>query len=332
MQQNLKSISLHLLFWVTMFAVPYLFFSNPTKPIQFLDEPPPFKFILFAAPLVISVFYLNAHVFVPLFLIKRKFLHFAIAIVSTIVIASFLINIGIETFVPELSFLPRAVFPFIIVLISSTAFRLFIDGNEKEKRLQTFENEQLSTELKLLRAQINPHFLFNTLNSLYTLSLKKSEQTPDAIMQLSNMMRYVTTEAHQEVVPLEKELLYLRNFIALQELRLPKNVTVNTQFLGQSENIQIAPLLLIPFIENAFKYGVSVREDTNINILIKCDAKELFLKVENQKFQSQNEHKDKSGIGLENTKQRLELIYANRYTLIINDLEDKYKVELKISF
>ncbi len=332
MQQNIKNIFLHLLFWVTMFAIPYFFFGDPTKPIKVVDEPPPLQFIMFVAPLVIGVFYLNAYVFVPHFLIKKKYLYFTIAVVLTILTTTSFVNFYIKTFIPDLLFLPRVIFPFVIVLIGSTTFRLFIDGSNKEKRLQTLENEQLSTELKLLRAQINPHFLFNTLNSLYTLSLKKSDQTPNAILQLSNMMRYVTTEAHQDFVSLEKELLYLRNFISLQELRLPKNMTVNFQFSGQSERTQIAPLLLIPFVENAFKYGVSSRENATIDISVKHNENELFLNVENQKFQSQNENKDKSGIGLDNTKQRLTLVYPNRYSLTINDLENKYEVELKISF
>jgi LytS/YehU family sensor histidine kinase len=199
-------------------------------------------------------------------------------------------------------------------------------------RLKLTEEEKIRVELSYLKSQINPHFLFNTLNSIYALAIKENaNKTATGMLKLSGMMRYVVTEASNELVSLEKEMTYINNYIELQKLRLDKSVMLNFEINGDIQNQKIAPIILIPFIENAFKYGVNPDEDSNIKIVISISKLQIILLVENNKVTANSNTIEKTGYGIKNTKNRLALLYPARYELDINETATFYTVKLKIS-
>lgn len=196
-------------------------------------------------------------------------------------------------------------------------------------RLRETEREKIQTELSYLKAQINPHFLFNTLNSIYSLAIEQSAHTPDAIIELSAFLRYITKETQEERVSLAKELEYIGHYIALQKLRLDDTVQLSFTTTGSTHGRHIAPLILISFIENAFKYGVNPQEDSVITIAISIREDELHCRVFNKKVHVTSSLQTAgSGIGLTNTKARLNLLYPNRHRLLISDKPDDFTVDL----
>ncbi|KAA6438554.1 sensor histidine kinase [Dyadobacter flavalbus] len=197
-------------------------------------------------------------------------------------------------------------------------------------RLHKVENDQLQAELRQLKAQIQPHFLFNTLNSIYALAIRNDERTADTIVQLSEFLRYIIRDANREHVALVTELNYIHNYIGLQKARLRDAVKVNYRLDGDTNGLQIAPLILFSFIENAFKYGVNPEEDSPIDIHIKMDESGLQLLVANNKVQV-NEMEASTGIGLANTKERLRLIYPAAHELAIDDTGRQFRVTLNLT-
>jgi LytS/YehU family sensor histidine kinase len=201
----------------------------------------------------------------------------------------------------------------------------------EKKKLQ---NETLQTELKFLKSQINPHFLFNTLNSLYALTLRKSDDAPMIVLRLSEMMRYMLYECNEKKVLLSKELKYLENYLELEKLRHSKNVDVVFNIEGEVENHMIAPLMFIPFVENGFKHGLnSSLQEGFIHIYIKIGEDYLNLEVKNSsggKTMSSIEGKKSGGIGLVNVKRRLELLYPNKHDLKIREENGIYHVNMSL--
>lgn len=220
---------------------------------------------------------------------------------------------------------PHNVFMFIIVLMF--AFALFLYN-----QWQKTKEAHLNTEISFLKAQINPHFLFNTLNSIYSLAIVKSERTPEAVVKLSSLMRYSITEANRAMVALGKEIDYINDYISLQQLRLTAKVKLSYNVNGAPLGKEIAPFLLIPFIENAFKHGVNSEEDSDIKILIHISDEELLLKVSNRKVYVHADKNTGVGLGIVNTAQRLTLLYPGRHHLKIEDGDDDYFVSLQIAF
>ncbi|HRD40256.1 MAG TPA: sensor histidine kinase, partial [Bacteroidia bacterium] len=185
-------------------------------------------------------------------------------------------------------------------------------------------------ELSYLKAQINPHFLFNTLNSIYSLAIQKSDETANAVVKLSGMMRYVLTESQNEFVSLQKELDYINNYIELQKTRLDSTIKLHYTITGTTTGKAIAPLILIPFIENAFKYGVNAEENSEITIEISVNEAAINLFVKNNKVSIRPDPENRSGLGIENTKSRLLLLYPGKHYLNIDDNSASFSVSLSI--
>ncbi len=214
----------------------------------------------------------------------------------------------------------------ISICISVTQQWLKVEQTKKE-----IETEKLNTELSFLKSQINPHFFFNTLNNIYSLAVVGSDKTAPAIMKLSAIMRYILTDTQNDTVPLENEVNFINNFIDLQRVRLTDKVTVSFVTEGNISNHQVAPLLFIPFVENAFKYGVSTKERSLISITITATTNIVQLKTSNTIVRADNGILDTTGIGINNVKRRLDLLYADKYTLHITNNETTFFVTLDIT-
>lgn len=196
--------------------------------------------------------------------------------------------------------------------------------------MANMQSEKLKTEVAYLKAQINPHFLFNTLNSVYALTLEKSDLAPEAILKLSSMMRYVVSESSRETVSLEKEIDYIKNYISLQQLRMDVEAALSFIITGNPRGKSISPLLLIPFIENAFKYGLNPEEDSFVTINIDITDDELKLNIENSIVNMDFPQEEKTEQGIENTRQRLAYLYPDKHKLHIFDTGHTFTVNLSI--
>jgi LytS/YehU family sensor histidine kinase len=215
----------------------------------------------------------------------------------------------------------------------SSIYYIINDWMHVQKEKQELTNQTLQSELKFLKSQINPHFLFNTLNSLYALTLKKSDLAPDIVLKLSEMMRYMLYECNERLVSLDKEVNYLINYLELEKVRHGKKINITFNQSGEIGNQMIAPLMFIPFIENCFKHGVSNQiSEAFVNINLVIMRKEVEIHIENSKHAVMpGSHGKKSGgIGLQNVKRRLDLLYPELYTLDIVDSPYTYKVILNL--
>ena len=282
----------------------------------------------------IAIFYINYLVILPKFLNKKKYLWCGISMLFLVVLAGLfkygLANLFYDTVLirgtkkpVHLSFKDYyfgALFISCFFVFISTAFKFMMDWFVNEKIKTTLENEKLSAELAFLKSQINPHFLFNTLNNIYSLAYQQSDKTPAAILKLSEIMRYMLYESNDDMVDLSKEIRYLENYIELQRLRFKNQAYVSLKICGEASHQKLMPLVLISFVENAFKHGVANDERYPIEISICIESDKLRFKISN-KVNKLNKD-ETGGIGLINVKRRLELFYKNHYTLQIDSDDD----------
>lgn len=323
-------IAIHIVIWVFFLSIPTVF--NPRResylPIDFAQD-------LMLLPrranalLLLLVFYFNYHIAIPQLYFKKRYL-----LLATTVLASF----GFFLFLNYLLAPPhrRSVrhiifigndfhfFMFVIVYVTSFMFCIY-------EQWQQLRFEKLNTELKFLKAQINPHFLFNTLNSIYSLSLTRAATVPDAILKLSGIMRYTVSEADKAYVGLKDEIDYISNYIKLQRLRMTDEMKLSFEVQGEAGNLAIAPFLLIPFVENAFKYGVNAESNSDLKIKLTISNDIILLTVHNRKVFMRADQDKGTGIGIATTKQRLEHIYPDKYSLKIEDNGEEYNVSLTIN-
>jgi len=225
-------------------------------------------------------------------------------------------------------------FIFVIVFGLSIAYFFLKEWSRVEKMRSDLAAVQLDTEVKFLKSQVNPHFLFNTLNNLFSMAQKKgNDDLADGISKLSGMMRYMIYESNEEKVPLKKEIEYLEDCIQLNKLRYAdKEAIVKFDYLSETDDIFIAPMLFIPFVENAFKHGVVIGQSSNIDILLSVNGNELTFTCTNADHSHvQKMNGDSSGVGLDNVRRRLQLLYPGKHQLQITKGDDQYKVELKIT-
>ena len=198
----------------------------------------------------------------------------------------------------------------------------------REKTLQA-ETKKAHAELSFLKAQINPHFLFNTLNNIYALATRSHENTAPAILKLSNILRYVTEEISDDFVPLESELNCIRDYIDLQQLRISTKTIIEFETKGNFTLFSVPPMVMMTYIENAFKFGISNHESSVITIMITAEGNEINFFCRNTIFDSQ--YKERTGIGLSNTKQRLDYLYKEKYDLHTEEADGMYTVWLRIN-
>ncbi|MBE9461707.1 histidine kinase [Dyadobacter sp. UP-52] len=286
------------------------------------------------------------YVFNLYFLIPRyhkdpnQIMAYVVRLVFVLILSGFVSMIflkGIDKLPPPMAFITMDFLVFAIAVI----FSLFIYNQNKDQLQQLYslktELGKSSADLQFLRSQINPHFLFNVLNTLYGTAIQeRAERTSEGIQKLGDMMRFMLYENNLDQIPVAREIDYLKDYIHLQNLRLAKSENIKVE-VNISENAcqhSIAPMLLIPFIENAYKHGISLQNRSWINISIRCQESKLELDVYNSihvKNQPDPES-DHKGIGLENVRQRLELMYPEKYELQIRESQIEYFVHLTLSF
>lgn len=309
---------------------------------------------------IVLFYYFNTYVLIPRLLINKKWGWYILSIAACLAaflflpkeIANFLIEpefirqnnefIRNPDFkgVPKLTRAPRRARPiadpyntvlFLLVFAFGTCISVTQRWLKTEQTRKETENEKLNTELSFLKSQVNPHFFFNTLNNIYSLAVVRSEKTAPAVMKLSSIMRYILTETERDLVPLRNEVDFIHNFIELQQVRLTDKVKLQFSATGDIETMLIAPLIFIPFVENAFKYGVSTKEYSNIDITIDTKDNLILFYASNNIVASENSLMENTGIGINNVKRRLELMYPGRHKLTTTTENKTYIVKLEIT-
>jgi LytS/YehU family sensor histidine kinase len=227
--------------------------------------------------------------------------------------------------------IPFAVFLLLFILACSIAYKTIKDKMASDKIASEKQNENLKTELSLLRSQVNPHFMFNVLNNMVALARKQSDLLEPSLIKLSSLMRYMLYETGEQKVSLEKETEYLQSYIDLQQQRFGKKLIVNVTFTPSDKQYDIEPMLLIPFVENAFKHGTGLMEQAQIDISLSACNNTLFFSVKNNYDPASQEVKDyASGIGLANVQRRLELLYDHKHKLDISRNGHTFSISLQI--
>ena len=332
-----RKIVLHVAIWAIVISLPYLMrYDSDSRPKD-LDDSGFLLLHVFTSLLWIPVYYFNSFVLTRRFLYPRKFVTYAGAVLGMFALCMLVHGSLFTVLIHNRPFkiLNSALFnliPFLAVLAIGTASRQAQDKVQSDKLMQERHEENLKTELSFLRSQISPHFMFNVLNNMLAMARLKSDQLEPTIIKLSSLMRYILYETDEETVSLKKETEYLQSYIDLQRQRIGHKVQLKVSMEPGEDEYAIAPMLLIPFIENAFKHGTSAINDPVIDVELYTSSNMLYFRVANNYNKGAEEIKDKtSGIGLQNVKRRLNLLYGNRYSLLINDIDNWFTVSLQIN-
>ncbi len=330
-----KDSSYHVFFWVSLYVILVILDTRGSLGLIMARE---FINVLFFAMMV----YINIYFLFPNYLSKKNLLHHLLSLAITALLITpiktlclLLISSDFGSFK---AILMQNRFDFfastLLIGILSTMYSIMNDWLETQREKKELQSQTLQSELKFLKSQINPHFLFNTLNSLYALTLKKSDQAPEIVLKLSEMMRYMLYECNEREVSLSKEINYLKNYLELEKIRQGKKMDINFIMEGEVEGQKIAPLMFIPFIENSFKHGISNQLTAGyVNIYLEIEKQKVNIIIENSKTTSMPAAggKKSGGIGLVNVRRRLDLLYPNLHELTIKEDPNTYTVKLCIN-
>lgn len=296
-------------------------------------------------PFYLLVVYVNLYYFIPQFLLKGRYvLYFILLTLSTLVAVSFFltlinhliyINYCPSGYKPNMPFDPKLtikrMFDMVSIFGMTTGIKLTKDWIGHQEKLKDLEKQNLKNELEFLKSQIQPHFFFNTLNNLYSLTLKKSDLAPEVVLKLSDLMSYMLYESDSQETTLRKEIEHIKNYLDLESLRFGKRLHLQLSILGETDLKKIPPLLLLPFIENAFKHGTSHETgEIHLQIKLQVNANQLLFEVTNPRFEHAQSRKKHKGLGLKNVIRRLDLLYANRYVLNIQPTAKEYFISLQL--
>ena len=278
--------------------------------------------------ILLLFFYTNYNYIIPKLFFNKKYIFFWLSLLLSLILC-LLPDLILDQFTTYKNnfafFINSQITLFLFTSVYFITYSIRINQRLKETQIEV-KNSQLS----FLKGQINPHFLFNTLNSIYALSIKKSADTPTAIVKLSSMMRYSLTEIEREFVYLDQEIQFITSYIVLQKLRLGNTCSIVYDLENNFSDDKIIPLVFIPFVENAFKFGVSPDKNATIEIVIKNNAGTVLFEVKNKKL-NLNPSENSTEIGLTNTKKRLLLLYPDKHWIEINETVDEFCVILKIN-
>ncbi|MEY2760807.1 MAG: hypothetical protein RLZZ96_707 [Bacteroidota bacterium] len=343
-----RSLLLHLFFWAFLIALPILLGPNTNSNNPEEIRRSYFWIFYMTSFTVINIpfFYLNTEILLPKLLRAKGVIIYLVTLTGAIVfmlwvheelfhwVYSHFIHLegqGSGSGGPRRGGLMRMIFQLLFYAAIGTSYRLISDRMQEDEQIKEQENERLKSELSFLRSQISPHFMFNVLNSVVSLSRRKPEMVEPVVVKLSELMRYMIYETNDSIVPISKELAYLESYIDLQRIRFGDDIQINFKHELGPTSSSIEPMLLIPFVENAFKHGVGFIENPTIEIELKDSAKELTFHVANKKGATLNEKKDESsGIGLANVNRRLELLYPSNHELVIKESDSEFEITLTI--
>ena len=298
-------------------------------------------------PLHIILVYFNLYFLLPKYILKKKYYMYIIVLIIALFVIyvlrtelNYLLvtkNIWPEAETTQQAFTFNHIIAVILgeiyVIALATAIKLTFDWVYERKRVEDLQKMQLQTELNFLKSQIQPHFFFNTLNNLYALTLEKSNIAPSVVLKLSEIMQYVLYDAKEPKVSLFTAINYIQNYLDLERLRYGDSIIASTDIIGSIDEIEVPPILFLPFIENCFKHGAKNNDNIEVAISFEnIENKWLIFKVENtyKQLNKLNKANTKHGIGIQNVKRRLELLFPNNFDLKITVLEQKYCVLLKI--
>ena len=330
---------MHLIFWGIYLLLSGLSFSN------FYPLPYAFSRTVLASSFFALIAYTNIFVLIPRYLAHKRYVQY-VGSLLLVILACTVLRVPVEkTLLPEvtLDFLPprdalrnrpfRFVFSAnVMAALFSMLMQFGVDWFENLRTRELLRSEKLEAELKFLKIQLSPHFLFNTLNNIYTLAYLKDDHAAPMIMRLSDSMRYMLYECNEATVPLEKEVRFLQDFLGLSKLKSKNMKNVIFTITDVRPKHRIAPLLLLPFFENAFKHG---DVDTNpagwvrIELTVN-ETSQMHFRAENTKRETPSNQREASGIGLENVQQQLTLLYPKKHHLVIKNQKDTFLVKLEL--
>ena len=339
----LKKIPIHFLCWVLIWVFFRNFFSVGTSNQNFL-----FWFSSLLSIVTLITAYVFVYDLIPKYLLKKQYKKFVLyTIYSGVFVAATILMIEVVGFVfyfnlefkqmPALTTNPAVILVciFFIVILAS-GLKILKSNYKSLDEKKTLENKFLQTklelkeqELKFLKMQIHPHFLFNSLNTIYGFAIAKADEAPEMILKLSNLLDYILYQVEKPKVLLLEEVNHLEDYISLEKMRFHDTLKVNFSKDNLNDSIQIPPMLLIPFVENSFKHGVIIDGVLNVDIHLKTANNCLLFEVENS---SKRKEEASTGIGLQNIRKRLEMLYPAKHLLEIFENNDTFKVHLKIEF
>ncbi|MCM4161475.1 histidine kinase [Antarcticibacterium flavum] len=338
-----RKIALHSIFWFLVLSFFSYFLGAPNENLFYSGS-----FAAFLLPVTMATTYTTIYYLLPGFLLKKKYLLFSLYSFYTLVLSAFAIVISIfYGFVfmlnmdyhgmpaPGRSLLSMMVLVYLVVILVS-AFILLKQNYSSIAENRALENKFLEAQLKLkeqelhyLKLQVHPHFLFNTLNTLYGHALKKSIETPDMILKLSNLLDYLLYQADKPLVSLSSEIEHIKDYISLEQIRFRDNLLVDLDLPAATENIEIPPMLLIPFVENSFKHGQAVDGKLKISIRLQADKEHLQFTIKNS-VKDDQQSETQNGLGLKNLKKRLQLLYPDTHSFSAEKIGNSFEAHLSL--
>jgi len=335
---SILTVFIHIAIWMLVIQLQYDLsglwgsFNTLLDGVRFVDE----AFI--AIPTLVVLFYWNSHFLVPNYLSQQSWWKYVLGLLISFLVlfhlGYFIIDILLEKgyesgFDESIHFYDHSLPLHLIVVGISTSLGISNIAMKTAKQKEQAEKMQKEAEMKYLNAQINPHFLYNTLNGIYAQALEdKAEKTTELILQLSEIMRYPLNNISKESIPLTDEVAFIKNFITLQRLRLGEEYPITFNKTGDFSPIKIIPFIIIPLVENAFKYGVSQKNQSPISFHLEIKENELFFLSKNKKITA-TETKSHL-VGIRNLRARLHLKYGKRYSLNITETDRDYTAELRV--
>jgi sensor histidine kinase YesM len=332
----------HILFWVVVYNFYAYFLGYGSSNTAYVSV-----FSVFLMPVTIFISYFLIYYLIPKYLLTKKYGYFMLYTIYTFILSVYVIILAIlyglvysdglkeQQTVPLTKTLPFIVLGVFFVVLIVVSMSLIMHNykstmnneNLKSKILQT-QLQLKEQELKFLKMQIHPHFLFNSLNTIYGFALKKRDEAPEMILKLSNLLDYILYQIEKPQVFLKDEIDHLLDYVSLEKMRFHDTLKVDVKLNVANETIQIAPMLLIPFVENAFKHGSIIDGKLDVSIFIETNQNSLFFEIVNSSIDNSDELK---GIGLKNIEKRLEMLYPTNYKLEVIQMNDKFQILLKIN-
>jgi two-component system, LytTR family, sensor kinase len=346
-------VLLHVLFWIVIF----FFFIYVKKPLLRLSVGMAALVEIKDVIVIATIFYFLSYVVIPRYLVRKKYLN---VLGSLVLIYYFYAGMAFleYTYLPDiidipgpgyktyaerilsggiagillLNNAPEILLDLSYLLSPALIMRLVVTLSTVSAKAIELERDNLKLEIDFLKSQINPHFLFNTLNNIYSLALHKSEKTPHIVLKLADLMRYTLYDSNATRVALEKDILFFANYVELERIRHTKSVTINVEFYGDYHGLKIAPLIVFPFIENSFKHGInkSIRQAW-VDIKLGVEGNVLKASIKNSRLPTGTGLRKKvGGIGIANARKRLDLLYNHAYSLDVTEDESTFSVYLEI--